>query len=112
MSQPRSSGAPTILHARACSRPVARATCRCGGSVPSVLQIFADQSVHDSVRPLAVPPVRLSLRSLADPACALCVAVRTLVEAVDLHLQAVEAELEHEMPLEETCSLVGEMTAA
>ena len=63
-------------------------------------EILADEPEQDAVGPLAVAPVRLALHPFADEADPLGVGDRALVEAVDLQLQPVEAELEQEVALE------------
>ena len=59
-----------------------------------------------------MPQVRLPPEPLADEAGALGVRDGALVEAVDLELEAVEAELAEQVALEEPRSLVGEPAAA
>ena len=68
--------------------------------------------VHDAVDPLVAAQVRLALHALLDPAGALGVPLRALVEAVDDHLEPVVAEVEDQVPLEEARGLVGEAAAA
>ena len=58
-----------------------------------------------------VAPVRLAAHALAHEAGALGVAHRALVEAVDLELEAVEAEVEDQVALEEPRRVVGEPAA-
>ena len=71
-----------------------------------------DQSVEHAVDPLAVAAVRLPLDALADEARALRVPHRALVEAVDLELEPVVAELVDEVALEEAGGGVGDPAAA
>src|SRR6185312_11986026 len=78
----------------------------------SWLQILSDQPVDHAVDPRAVPVVRLSAYAFADEARALRVPLGPLVEAVDLELQPVKAELVDQVLLEEARRLVGEPPAA
>src|ERR687897_644824 len=77
-----------------------------------VLQIFPDEAEKHAVDPLVVAPVRLALHALANEARSLGVRERALVEAVDLELEAVEPELEDQVPLQEPCGVVGDAPAA
>ena len=63
------------------------------------------RSVHDAVDPPVAAAIRLPLHALLDPADTLRVPLRPLVEAVDLHLQTVEAEVEDQVALEEARGL-------
>src|SRR4051794_33012015 len=78
----------------------------------SSLDVLAEDCVHDAVDPPVVAAVCLPLHALLDPADALRVPARPLVVRVDLHLQAVEAEAEDQVPLKETRSRVREVPAA
>ena len=64
------------------------------------LEVLLDEAEQHAVDPLAVPPVRLAADALAHPPRPLGVAQRALVEAVDLHLDPVEAELAKQVALE------------
>src|SRR5207248_5942603 len=68
--------------------------------------------VEDTVCPLAVPQVGAAADTFAKEARPLGVALGPLVEAVDLELEAVEAELEQEVALEDPRGVVGEAAAA
>jgi len=61
---------------------------------PALLQILADEPEKDTVDPLAVSPVGLTLHSLVHEAHALRMTDRTLVEAVALELHPVVVEFE------------------
>src|SRR5436305_13734689 len=73
------------------------------------LQVLLRQPEQHGVDPLAVSPVRAPLHALADVAAALRVRDRALVEAVDLQLDAVEAELAEEQPLEHPRRIVADL---
>src|SRR5919197_1480043 len=75
-------------------------------------EILADDAVDHTVDPLVVAPVRLAAHSFANEPGPLGVALRALVEAVDLELQPVVAEVVDQVPLEEARRLVGEAPAA
>src|SRR5437764_2901871 len=77
----------------------------------SVVDVFENQAVNHAVDPLAVAVVRLAAYTFLDPARPSGVAHRALVEAVDLELQPVVAEVE-EVALEEPRRLVGKAPAA
>src|SRR5439155_7418586 len=76
------------------------------------LEVLADQPEDDAVDPLVVAPVRLAADALLDEAGPLGMALGALVEAVDLELEPVEAELEDQVPLEELRRPVGQPPAA
>src|SRR5439155_22464778 len=71
-------------------------------------EVLPDDPVQDSVGPAAVPAVGLPPHALADEARSLGVPNGALVEAVDLELQSMEAELEEQVALEEPRRLVRE----
>src|SRR6187401_1360132 len=70
-------------------------------------ELVGEHAVEDAVDPLLVAPVRLAAGPLAREARSLGVTHRTFVEAVDLHLYSVKAELAEEVTLEEARSRVG-----
>ena len=70
------------------------------------VQFLGEQAEEDAVRPLAVPPVRAATDALADEPGPLGMADRALVEAVDLQLEPVVAEVTDEVQLEQACGLV------
>ena len=70
------------------------------------------ERVEDAVHPAVAAAVRLPLDALADPAGALRVPLRPLVEAVDLELDPVEAELADQVALQQAGGVVGEPAAA
>src|SRR5207248_932683 len=72
----------------------------------SVVDVFENQAVNHAVDPLAVAVVRLAAYTFLDPARPFGVAHRALVEAVDLELQPVVAEVE-EVALEGPRRVVG-----
>ena len=55
------------------------------------VEVLLDEPEQHAVDPRVVAPVRLAADALADPSGALRVAQRALVEAVDLHLEPMEA---------------------
>src|SRR5262249_53086833 len=57
-------------------------------------------------------PVGLALHALADPPGPLGVRHGALVEAVDLHLESMEAEILEQVTLELACRLVAELLPA
>src|SRR5690349_2145547 len=75
-------------------------------------KIFFQESKHDTVRPLAVPEIRLPFNSFTHKAHALRVANGTVVEPVALQLEAVEAEVVQEVALKLARSLVGDALPA
>src|SRR5439155_17519765 len=85
---------------------------RCTRRTSSWFEILSHEAVDDTVHPLAVPPVGEAPRALADEARALGMALRPLVEAVDLELEAVEAELQEQVALKQPGGVVGETAAA
>src|ERR671925_2098821 len=121
-SPPRSRRSPAgRARGRACSggcrdpRSRGRARERAAARAERVarsLEVLANQREEHAVDPLAMPPVRLALHSLADEAGALGVTNRPVVEAVALELEAVEAEIEQQVALEEPGRVVGEPAAA
>ena len=68
--------------------------------LPRRLEVLGDERVEDAVDPAVAAAVRLPLDALADEARALRVPLRPLVEAVDLELDPVEAELVDQVALE------------
>src|SRR5205823_3549257 len=77
-----------------------------------MLEVLGKQPVQHAVDPVVVPPVRLSLHAFADVAGALGVADRAIVEAVDLQLEPVVAELLEEVALELARGLLADPPAA
>src|ERR687888_2456161 len=75
-------------------------------------QVFLHEREEHGVLPLAVPQIRLAPHAFADVAGPFGVRDRPLVEAVDLQLDAMEAELEQEMTLEEPRRRLAEAAAA
>ena len=78
----------------------------------AAVEVFLDDAEVDAVHPLVVPPVRLAADTLADPPRSLGVAEGPVVEAVDLHLDAMEPEVEDQMALERPRGLVGDPASA
>src|SRR5581483_11015154 len=78
------------LTGRAGSRPWSR---RAGGSGPRGVDVLGGEPVEDPVHPALPVPVGAPADALPDEPGALGVALGALVEAVDLELQAVVAEL-------------------
>src|SRR5207302_996420 len=74
--------------------------------------LLGEEGEQDTVDPVAVPPVRAAPNALADVADALCVRNRARVEAVDLELEAVVAEVVHQMLLEASRSVICDPAAA
>src|SRR4029078_3285231 len=62
--------------------------------------LVLDQPEEDAVHPRLVAPVGPAPHSFAHPAGALRVTEPALVEAVELHLEAMEATLGEEVPLQ------------
>ena len=77
-----------------------------------VRQLFLQQREEHGVLPLAALQVRAPLHALADIAAALGMRERALVEAVDLQLDAMEAEIDEQMPLEEPRRVDADATSA
>src|SRR5256714_9053349 len=84
---------------------------RCTRRRSSWLEIFSHETVDDSIHPLAVPPVRPAARALVYEARTLGVALRALVEPVNLELEPVQVELEQQVALKELRRLVGKTAA-
>ena len=104
-TSPSRSARPRVLQESPSSAILRRRSRRRG-------QVFDRQPVHDAVDPLAVALVRAPLATLEHEARTLGVAHGPLVEAVDLELEPVEAELVEEMSLEEPRGLVRDLPAA
>ena len=79
-----------------------------GGNV----QLVGDDAEQHTVDPVTMPPVRASAHSLADEAAPFSMSQRPGVEAVDLELQPVVAEIAHEVLLEQARGIVGDAPAA
>src|SRR6185436_20757769 len=118
---PRPSGFATRSCAPSHRRPPTAVTETCAGTAAAELDcssrlpvrdVFDDESVQHAVDPLVVAPVRLAAHTLVDEAGALRMPHGPLVEAVDLHLQAVEAELVQEVALELPRRRVGHLRSA
>src|SRR6267378_5126132 len=75
-------------------------------------QLLLQQRKEHGVLPFAVLQVRPSLRALAHVAAGLGMCERTLVEAVDLQLDAVEVEVDEQVALECACALDADPAAA
>ena len=75
-------------------------------------QVFDREPVDDAVYPLAVTEVRAPLAALEHEPRTLGVPHGPFVEAVDLELEPVEAELLEEMALEQPRRLVSQLLAA
>src|SRR4051794_17163615 len=77
-----------------------------------LVQLVLEQREQHGVHPLAVLQVRAPLDALAHVADALGVRDRTLVEAVDLQLDAVEVEVAQDVAPERARELVAEAATA
>src|SRR5439155_20615418 len=75
-------------------------------------QLFLQQREEHGVLPFAVLQVRPSLHALAHVAAGVGMRERTLVEAVDLQLDAVEVEVDEQVALERTCALDADPASA
>src|SRR6266508_2294387 len=85
---------------------------RSGALLSLPFQIFAQEAEQHAVYPLVVPPVGLALDSLAHESGPLGVLNRALIEAIDLELQPVIAEVEEEVALKDPRSVVGKAPPA
>src|SRR5260370_34436921 len=63
-------------------------------------ELFPQQREQRGVLPFTVLQIRLPLDPLPHVAAGLCVRDRSLAEAVDLQLDAVEVEIDEQVPLE------------
>ena len=72
------------------------------------VQIITHQRVQRGVCPVTVAPIRLAAHALPCEADTLGVPLRPLVEVVDLELEPVIAELQHEVALQQARCLVGD----
>src|SRR5262249_17529210 len=81
---------------------------RCTARRSSRLEIFPHQPVERTVDPLAVPPVGEPPGAFVDEAGPLGVVLRPLVEAVDLELETVEAQVEKQVTLKQLRRIVGD----
>ena len=77
-----------------------------------VVQVLRDERVEHAVDPAVAARVRLPLHAFADEPRALRVPLRALVEAVDLQLDPMEAELADQVVLQQAGGVVGEPAAA
>src|ERR671923_2097411 len=75
-------------------------------------EVFGKNRVEASVHPVAVAPVGLPPHPLATKARPLGVPLRSLVEAVDLELQPVIAEVADQVSLQRAGRLVGDALPA
>src|SRR2546429_1523503 len=76
------------------------------------LEILAHQAVDHTVDPFVVAPVRLAAHAFAKEARTLGMLLRALVEAVDLELEPVEAEVEEQVALKELRRFIRQPAAA
>src|SRR5262249_13581496 len=92
-----------------------RSTCSRSSSLIGMtltVEVFAEEREHHAVRPVAVTEVGLSLDALAHEAGTLGVSDRALVEAIDLQLEAMKAELDQQAMLEQPGRSVRDPPAA
>src|SRR6266536_1052917 len=106
----KSSRPPKLLQPRP-TRETVRGPSGTYSTKASGLEIFRDQAVHHAVHPLAVALVGLAADALPNEPGPLGVAQGSLVEAVDLELEPVVAQLEEEVALEEARRPVREPPA-
>src|SRR6266511_1636835 len=107
----KSSRPPKLLQPRP-TRETVRGPSGTYSTKASGLEIFRDQAVHHAVHPLAVALVGLAADALPNEPGPLGVAQGSLVEAVDLELEPVVAQVEEEVALEEARRPVREPPAA
>src|SRR4051812_42064389 len=79
--------------------------CRNSAMRERLVEVLTRQSEEHGVDPLAVLEIRAPLDALAHVAGPLGVRDRALVEAIDLQLDPVEAEVVEQKPLEQACRL-------
>src|SRR4051812_49133250 len=77
-----------------------------------IVELLTQQPEEHGILPLAVPPVRLALDTLAHVAGALRLRDCALVEAVDLEPDTMQIEVDEEMPLEDADRRVADAPAA
>src|SRR4029078_4239535 len=79
---------------------------------PGQAEVLAHETEQHPVCPLPVPSVRPALDALAEEPDPPRVSYRTLVEAVDLELEAVEAEVEQQVARQHPGGILGPPPAA
>src|SRR4051794_20982741 len=86
--------------------------CRNSAMRQRLLKVLGDEREQHRVHPLALLEVRAPLHALSHVPGRLGVRDRAIVEAVALELDAVEAELAEDEPLERLCTLDPDPPAA